>query len=239
MQPDQNPSATGSILAVAALADTLRQRMYWFIRGSRRPVTRDEAAASVGISRKLAAHHLDKLVGVGLLRAHYEPVGGVRRVGRTPKVYEPTGRDLQISIPSRHHEVLADVLIEAILTEDAAETARQAAQRVARERGRQLGVTERRHVRAGRLGAERALTLAADALQQCGFEPERVRPDSVRLRNCPFHPLAAKAPELVCEINHAYINGLIDGLDAATVAAVLSPRSGECCVELNSTPTRP
>ncbi|MCA1835373.1 MAG: transcriptional regulator, partial [Actinobacteria bacterium] len=44
-----------AIRAVAALDDELRRGMYAFIRAARRPVTRDEAAAAVGISRKLAA----------------------------------------------------------------------------------------------------------------------------------------------------------------------------------------
>ncbi|HET9140843.1 MAG TPA: transcriptional regulator, partial [Actinophytocola sp.] len=65
-----------------------------------------------------------------------------------------------------------------------------------------------------------------------GFEPTRPTPTCVRLRNCPFHPLAAKAPELVCGINHAYLGGFLAGLHATTVDAVLAPRPGECCVEL-------
>jgi predicted ArsR family transcriptional regulator len=47
----------------------------------------------------------------------------------------------------------------------------------------------------------------------------------VRLRNCPFHPLAARAPEVMCQINHAYLAGLVDGLDAPAVEAVLDPES--------------
>src|SRR6266496_2918362 len=110
-------STDPGISAVAALDDPLRQGMYAFIRRARRPVTRDEAAASVGISRKLAAFHLDKMVAAGLLRARYEAVGEVRRVGRTPKVYEPAGDDIRVSIPERRYEVLADILVDAVLTE--------------------------------------------------------------------------------------------------------------------------
>src|SRR5690349_15147573 len=97
-----------AIKAVAALDDDLRRGMYQFIRGERRPVSRDEAAAAVGISRKLAAFHLDKLVDAGVLRAHYRSATGIRRVGRAPKVYEPVDTDLRISIPPRRHDLLAD-----------------------------------------------------------------------------------------------------------------------------------
>jgi predicted ArsR family transcriptional regulator len=221
-----------AIRAIAALDDELRRGMYAFIRAARRPVTRDEAAAAVGISRKLAAFHLDKLVDAGALQARYEPVGAIRRVGRNPKVYEPAGADIRISIPPRRPEVLAGILLDAVLTEGEDESARDAAVRAARHRGQRAGSTERQRIRPGRLGAERALTLASGLLAQDGFEPARETPTRVRLRNCPFHPLAAEAPEMVCRINHAFVSGLVDGLDAPAVEAVLDPRAGECCVEL-------
>jgi predicted ArsR family transcriptional regulator len=210
--------------------------MYEFIRAARRPVTRDEAAAAVGISRKLAAFHLDKLVDAGALRAGYQPAG---RVGRTPKVYEPSGTDLRVSIPRRSHDILADILLDAVLTEGDQENARDAALRVARQRGHDVGAAERQRARPGRLGTERALTSASGLLEQAGFEPAREAPARVRLRNCPFHPLAGRSPQMVCRINQAFLAGLLDGLGASTVAAVLDPRAGECCVELHAAADNP
>ena len=221
------------IAAVAVLDDDLRRGMYAFIRRARRPVTRDEAAAEVGISRKLAAFHLDKLVDAGLLVARTEPGGGVRKVGRAPKVYEPAEVDIRIAIPPRQHDLLADILLHAVLTEEGGETARQAALRTARERGQQLGAAERERTRPGKLGAERALTLAEEVLAQHGFEPSRRSPGCVRLLNCPFHPLAARSPEVVCGINHAFLAGFLTGLRATGAEATLEPRAGECCVQLH------
>ncbi|MGW5241467.1 helix-turn-helix transcriptional regulator [Monashia sp. NPDC004114] len=223
-----------TISAVAALDDDLRRGMYEFIRTARRPVTRDEAAAVVGISRKLAAFHLDKLVDIGLLRADFAPAEGRRRVGRAPKVYEATETDIRVSIPERRHGLLAEILLEAVLAEDDTQDARDAASRVARERGHDLGAQERARTRPGRIGAERALTMAERILASEGFEPEREEPACLRLRNCPFHPLASRAPEFVCGINHAFVSGVLSGLEAARVSAELVPRSGECCVELRA-----
>lgn len=84
--------AAAALVAVAALSDELRRRMYGFIRRVGRPVSREEAAKSVGISRKLAAFHLDKLVEVGLLRARYEPVGGFARWGALRRSTNPPTR---------------------------------------------------------------------------------------------------------------------------------------------------
>jgi predicted ArsR family transcriptional regulator len=223
-----------SLDALAVLADDLRRRMYAFIRATGRPVTREEAAASAGISRKLAAFHLDKLVEAGLLRARYDTRGGLRRAGRTPKTYEPAGKEIRVSIPPRHHDVLADILLDAVLAETAGQSARRAAVHIARARGDEFGAVVRARLRPGRLGAERALTLAGQILEGHGFEPTRDSPTLLTLRNCPFHPLAAKAPDLVCGINHAYLEGLADGLGAAAIEAVLAPASGRCCVELRA-----
>jgi predicted ArsR family transcriptional regulator len=223
-----------TISAVAALDDDLRRGMYEFIRTARRPVTRDEAAAVVGISRKLAAFHLDKLVDTGLLRAHFTPAEGRRRVGRAPKVYEATDAEVRVSIPERRHGLLAEILLEAVLAEDDSRDAREAAALVAGRRGHDLGAQERARTRPGRVGAERALTMAERILANEGFEPDREEPSCLRLRNCPFHPLASRAPEFVCGINHAFVTGVLSGLESTRVTASLVPRGGECCVELRA-----
>jgi predicted ArsR family transcriptional regulator len=219
-------------VAVAALADDLRHGMYAFIRRAGRPVTRDEAAEAAGISRKLAAFHLDKLVATGLLKTSYGRPGGLRRVGRAPKVYEPADLEVQVSIPPRDLGVLAEILLEAVLTSTGQTGARDAALDLAAGRGRLLGAAERGKARPGRLGAERALTIAGAFLERSGYEPARAAPGRLLLRNCPFRPLTARAPELVCGINHALLCGFIEGLRARSVAANLRPQPGACCVEL-------
>ncbi|MGV9245561.1 helix-turn-helix transcriptional regulator [Streptomyces sp. NPDC003710] len=235
MASDPTPQADAAhtaIDSVSALSEDSRRRMFSFIRRARRAVTRDEAAASVGISRKLAAFHLDKLVDAGLLRARYETPDGIRKVGRQPKVYEATDAQITVSIPDRRHELLADLLLDAVLTEGADESAAQAALRTAEQRGRRMGETARDETRPGRLGPERGLTACERLLDQCGYEPVRETPTRLRLRNCPFHPLAAKAPDLVCGMNQAFLSGFLNGLQVNGVQAVLAPEPGECCVRL-------
>lgn len=221
-----------AIDSVSVLGEESRRRLFAFVRRARRPVTRDEAAASVGISRKLAAFHLDKLVDAGLLRARDKDPGAVRKVGRRPKVYEPTGADLRVSIPERRPEALADLLLQAILTEHRDETAELAALRTARQCGHALGTAQREQTRPGRMGAERGLTACERMLERYGFEPVRESLTRLRLRNCPFQPFAAKAPDLVCGMNHAFVSGYLQAMELTGVEAVLAPRPGECCVEL-------
>lgn len=220
--------------AAAALEDDSRRGMYGFIRRAGRPVSRDEAAAIVGISRKLAAFHLDKLVDVGLLRARYDDPGRPRSVGRAPKLYEPAETQISVTIPERRHDLLADLLLDGVLARTPERSAAEAVAEAAAARGRDLGRAERERTRPGRLGPERAMTVCERLLTAHGYEPERESPTRIRLRNCPFHPLAAEHPDLVCGLNQAFLAGCLDGLAAVGVQAVLAPQPGECCVILTT-----
>jgi len=226
---------TPSDLAVAALlTDELRGRLYRLVR-QRHPLSRDEAAAAAGISRGLAAFHLDKLVAAGLLRARSRaPAAGPPRVGRRPKLYEPSDLELGITIPERHYALVGELLVDAVAQAAPDEPPLAAATRIATARGQQLGARFRQAQALGRLGPERALTAATEVLEGYGYEPERWDRHTLRLRNCPFHTLARRAPEIVCAINQALLDGLLRGLGDQRIQAVLAPRPGACCVELRA-----
>ncbi|WP_232839320.1 helix-turn-helix transcriptional regulator [Streptomyces triticisoli] len=215
------PAGADAMAVLAVLGDESRRRLLEFVRRARRPVTREEASEAVGISRKLAAFHLDKLVASGLLQARHGG-HGPRRVGRAPKVYEPSPHALAVSLPPRRHELLAALLAEAAATQRPPESAREAALRVAGERGRALG-------------AEAGGKDVTAFLEETGFEPT-AEDDGRRtvLHNCPFHPVAAQAPELVCGMNHAFLCGYLAACGNRETTAVLAPRAGACCVELRT-----
>jgi predicted ArsR family transcriptional regulator len=233
MGTDQDRQA---MAAIALLADRLRQRLYRFVASQPGPVTRDQAAAAVGISRKLAAFHLDKLLGAGLLvTAAPDPAGRRPGPGRTPKAYQPATAAVAVSVPQRRYDLLGDLLTQAIVADGPASTARRTARHIARERGQALGERVRAQRRLGRLGPERALTVAGELLAVCGYEPARAptQPQLV-LRNCPFRQLARRAPELICRLNHDFLAGLLAGLGTRRVDAVLHPDPAadptRCCV---------
>src|SRR5215218_1846854 len=77
------------VASVAVLADGVRRSLFDFVRRAPGAVTREQAASAVGISRNLAAFHLDKLVNAGLLVTHTGAVV-TGRVGRRPVHYAPT-----------------------------------------------------------------------------------------------------------------------------------------------------
>lgn len=206
--------------AAAALLDPSRRALYDVVRRAGRPVNRDEAAAETGMSRNLAAFHLDKLVDVGLLRARYEPPADrPRGRGRTPKVYEPAGDGVTVTVPERRYQLIAEILAAAV-DEDPAH-ADAAATRHAHQRGHQVGAAT-----AGELPA---------VLTRLGYEPEPAA-DGTVLRNCPFHALAATHTALICGLNQAFLAGLLEGMEITDRRAVLAPEPGRCCVALSRHP---
>jgi predicted ArsR family transcriptional regulator len=222
------------VRSISALDDPSRRRLFDYVRASGQPVTREAAAEALGISRKLAAFHLDKLVDVGLLSTEYNATARSRTLGRTPKTYRPSGRAIRLTIPARQPEALAELLLRAVTAAHDGESTAEAALRLAREDGQELGAAIRTETKLGRLGPERALGVAAGLLADRGFEPSR-EGSCVTLHNCPYLPMSTQATELVCGINHQQLSGLLDGMQAPTsVRAVLAPRPGRCCVEFRT-----
>jgi predicted ArsR family transcriptional regulator len=223
---------TESIASAAALKDQLRSRIYEFIRRSRKAVTREEVATEIGISTKLAAFHLDHLVDRGLLTTHYARPAGRSGpgAGRTSKYYQPSGLQVEISIPPRKYDVAGELLLKALSTQNPGESPGEASLRVSREAGLELGRELRTSVGKGRIGAERALRIIEDVLQERGYEPYRAGKGVVRLRNCPFHDLAKQAPEFICGMNRQFVEGIAHGLGNDSLQVLLDPSPEECCV---------
>ena len=222
----------GAATAVAALAESLRRRLYLYIRAAEHPVSREEAAAHVGISRKLAAFHLDRLVEAGLLVAGpARPTPGQRRPrGRAPKAYQPSRLEADVSIPERRYKLAGELLVDAIRGCRRDESPSDAALRVARTRGIELGRSARSAARKARRAD--VAGLAMDLLEGHGFEPLRIGDGSVILRSCPFDALAQGSRNLVCGMNQALLGGVLSGLRDRASEATLDPGPGRCCVRI-------
>lgn len=215
---------------MAVLEDRQRANLYTFVRGAQGPVTREEAAAATGISRKLAAFHLDRLVDAGLLEASYSrPAGEEARVGRTPKRYAPADVEVAVTIPDRHYELVGEILLDAVSSVVPGESVSEAIARVSSDRGRQIGTQARAERRPGRIGPERGVAIVSELLVQHGFEPAATT-DGLIQRNCPFHRFARRHPALVCGMNRDFVDGLLEGLGTRRLRATLDPDERRCCV---------
>jgi predicted ArsR family transcriptional regulator len=212
------PDLDKRLAALASLGDPLRRELYHCVTGRDGGVGRDEAAAAVGVSRSLAAYHLDKLVDAGLLDTRFERRTGRRGpgAGRTAKLYLRSATPVEVALPARDFELIAGLLAYAVEA-DPSGGSRAALQRAARALGAEVGAGGRDHATVRSLLAER------------GYEPYE---DSgvLRLRNCPFGRLAETHRELVCHANLAFMEGLLQGHRRGGPRAVLQPRPGRCCV---------
>ncbi|HLU73204.1 MAG TPA: helix-turn-helix domain-containing protein [Nonomuraea sp.] len=204
--------------ALALLQDPVRRSLYEVVAGRGGEVGRQEAAEAAGVSRTLAGHHLDKLVEAGLLESGFRrPERGGPGSGRPAKVYRRAPGERSVSVPPRDYVTLAAVLA-GVVDEVGAE---ERAERAARAEGERLG----------RQGRGRTVE---EVLRERGYEPYG-EAGGLRMRNCPFHVLSGEHPLLVCSMNLALCQGLLDGLGDDPGRARLDPRPGECCVALSKT----
>jgi predicted ArsR family transcriptional regulator len=230
------------LASLAGLGDPLRRALYRHVVERGIPVSRDDAARAVGISRPLAAYHLDKLVDDGLLEARYQRRGSRRGpgAGRPAKHYVRADRQIELTLPARDYAVLAELLAGAVEA-DSSGTAQAALHRAAGALGAELGAEA-----AGRLESDGSpgtvLAAVRQALAARGYEPYEDGDGTIRLRNCPFDRIAVRHRQLVCGANHAMLQGLTNRLGGdQPVRAVLDPQPGTCCVALtsNSQPADP
>ena len=75
--------------------------------------------------------------------------------------------------------------------------------------------------------------VALQAAPVIGYEPA-TSGDDVVLRNCPFRHVAQARPEIICQMNLAFVAGLVAGTQTRSRHAVLSPSTEWCCVVVTS-----
>ncbi len=229
------PETQGNRLArVAALAEPLRRRIYLFVASQLAAVSRDQAAESLGVSRAVAAFHLDKLADLGLLDVEFKrpPGRGGPGAGRPAKLYRASAGEVSFSFPPREYELAGKLLAEAVTVSNRdGVPAEEALNDTARRVGRGLGRRAREEVSDAPSG-EALVDAACDVLNSCAYQPHD-EGNQVVLLNCPFHALAEEYQELVCGMNLALISGLTEALAGAGLEARLDPHPGECCVRLS------
>ncbi|WP_367326207.1 helix-turn-helix transcriptional regulator [Streptomyces sp. HUAS ZL42] len=216
--PKEAPDA--DVSAVAALDEPTRRRLYDHVVSRPAPVSRDEAAAALGLARQTAAFHLDRLADAALLDVVYERRSGRTGpgAGRPAKLYRRSSRQIAVSLPDRRYELAGRLLAQAVEESDATgEPVREVLHRKAEELGAQVGAGHDAGV--------------FEVLGRYGFEP-RHEGDAVVLANCPFHALAREHTRTVCGMNLHLLRGMLHGLGEDGLEAHLAPAPGRCCVKL-------
>lgn len=209
---DKTSPEDDDLEVLSSLAEPIRRALYELVSSAPEPVTRDEAAEAVGVSRQVAAYHLDRLADDGLLDFEFRRLTGREGpgAGRPSKLYQRSDHVYEVSVPPRRYQLAAQILLEAVRD---AHVDDAALAEVARRTGNQLG--------GHGLG---------EALVETGYEPA-VENGETRFRNCPFHLLRDQDRETTCGLNLALVEGMIEGSGSDATAA-LAPEDGYCCVRL-------
>lgn len=212
-------SRVAVISAVNTLADPARRALYEFVSRSTEPVSRDTAAEAIRLPRSTAAFHLDRLAAEGLLEVEFRRLSGKTGPGsgRPAKLYRRASTEIGVTLPARDYELAGDIMASAIERSIETGSAVQETLRdVAGERGRGVGAS------AGTLPA---------ALEGSGFEP-RADGESVVLGNCPFHRLADRHTDIVCELNYEFVCGIAEGARDTGSRVSSEPGAGRCCIRI-------
>src|SRR5690349_4806406 len=215
--------------ALSTLDEPVRRKLFLFVEGHGE-ASRDQAARGAGVSRALAAFHLDKLVEAGLLEATFRRLSGRTGpgAGRPSKLYRRSQLQLDITLPQRRYEWAAQVLARVLGGSASPETT-EALRTIARAHGEGIG----RDLPKPSPKAP-PLRAAARALATCGFDPALAPEGQLVLRNCPFASLREGCRDVVCGMNLALIQGVMAGLGVEGVSAALEPQPETCCVALRA-----
>ncbi|HEY5222570.1 MAG TPA: helix-turn-helix domain-containing protein [Microbacteriaceae bacterium] len=215
-------STPNRLSAIAAVSDPVRRALFVLLGTREQPITRDDAAAALGLARSTAAFHLDRLVEEGLLTVEFKRLSGRTGpgAGRPSKLYRRAADEISVSIPERHYELAGELLASAIDEADrTGSPVRESLASVAEQTGRKLGA-------------------AADSLQgalhQCGYEPYSDDNGGMLLANCPFHRLSASHADVICHANLDLLRGMADGVGDGAHEIVFAPGEGPCCVRIAS-----
>lgn len=206
------------IEAIGLLQDPVRRRLYDYVAAQEHDVGRNEAAEAAGVQRTLAAFHLDRLAEAGLLDTVYRRLSGKSGpgAGRPAKLYRRAVEEYAVSLPPRDYRTAAGLLAEA-------------AEEV-RADGELGAAAHRDGLAAGKAARDLPLT---DLLAARGYEPVAGDDGAIGLRNCPFHQLAEQFPPLVCGMNLALLEGLLEGAEQ-DYRARMDAKPGWCCVVLEN-----
>jgi predicted ArsR family transcriptional regulator len=229
------PNHPEDVAAVASLDEPARRALYEWVAASGRAVGRDEATAAVGVTRALAAFHLDRLVRDGLLIPEYRRLTGRTGpgAGRPAKLYRRAPRDVSVTLPERRYETAARLFAATLgkLRHGEEEGPPEELRAAAREVGEEAGTAASDAAGHPRSRTGRRAAVVA-ALRDRGYEPFTGDDGDIRLRNCPYDALVDEHRPLVCGMNLALIEGVVQGAGGTGIAARLDTRPGLCCVAI-------
>jgi predicted ArsR family transcriptional regulator len=209
-----------------ALGHPQLRRTLLYVRAQARPVTADEVAGALAVSRSSARWRLEELGKAGLLQVAFERRSGRSGpgAGRPAKTYAPPAETTAIEFPRRRYETLVSLLARALPP---------------RTRGRQLAQVGDAY--AGELAAAMRLRPATTmpaalerlcrSLGRLGFHAavDAVTEERAVLvcATCPLRPLVVADPEAAA-IDVGMWRGLVAAATTDEAGAAVTCSTHDC-----------
>lgn len=183
--------------------------------------------------------HVDQMVAARILDSHFVRDGGVGRPSKKYVLHEvPLGKDLDHAVSGDGDgegpfALLAGLLSSVLSTQEAGQlTPEEAGVRWATEKAASMhdGRDPQEPVddsREGALGRARDVTRI---LSEWGYQPEVADEEGgevgLTLHDCPFLPLAASHPDVVCGVHRGLLRGALDAVGEPGAKVSLRPFTG-------------
>lgn len=216
-----------------ALGDGTRRRVFFAVREATEPVTRSEVAEEVGIESRLAGFHLDKLVEMGFLTSDLRRrARGGPGAGRPPKIYSLAETEMAVTLPARHYDLLARLLLEAMT--DGGTTPEERLEHVGFAFGRSLAEDQ---VGDETFTPTQAIAEVVRLLTRYGFaaELDGSSKTAIKACSCPFEEMAFHDPARVCGLDRSIWRGILSVVaPGAKIAATTTRAQGDdsCVAEV-------
>lgn len=193
------------------LAGVSRSRLLAVLRRSAQPMGVRELADAVDLHPNTAREHLDLLVRAGLITRRSAAPTGRGRPGLR-YMAEPVAAEAD---PNAYRALAAVLTNELVQRPDARDAAISAGERWGRTvTDPALGAT-----------APEAIGRLIALLDDAGFAPEPSTDPAqpIRLRHCPFEPLAREHANVVCGVHLGLMRGALRAMGAPLDAVSLEP----------------
>ena len=197
-----------------ALGDATRRGIYVMVRESHDPLTAGQISESFQIHPNVARHHLDKLLADGFIRLSDRPIESPT-AGRPAKRFEVTEKSVSVQYSARKYDRLADLLARVIVELDngrASDIAHDVGRSYGKELGAEIGLPEDE-------GFEMAALAVARSMMGRGLGASTVPSENrIVAQFCPLCDTGQNQPEVVQQIDHGIVQGLLESAAERPVA---------------------
>jgi predicted ArsR family transcriptional regulator len=200
-----------------ALGDATRRGIYIMVRESHDPITASQISESFQIHPNVARHHLDKLLTDGFIRLSTRPIE-TPTAGRPAKRYQVTDKSVSVQYSAHKYDRLAELLARVIDELDdgrSADVAHDVGRRYGKELGAEIGLPHDE-------GFEMAALAVARSMMGTGLGASTVPSENrIIAQFCPLCDTGKNQPDVVRQIDHGIVQGLLEAAAERPVALEL------------------